>query len=136
MNHASCQWLQDKEYNGKALKAKANVRPNSLHNARIAQASTAEEHVIAIVASGISLSSFFHTIEPSCLSVDEILVAFEYWERLKAYENEKKEYAKVLKAKSVEDKAKAIIVMNKSTYNKTEILAILHWKLGDEYNTH
>ncbi len=33
------------------------------------------------------------------LSVDEIFVAFEYRERLKAYENEKKEYAKVLKAK-------------------------------------
>jgi hypothetical protein len=55
---------------------------------------------------------------------------------LKAYENEKKEYAKVLKAKSVEDKAKAVIALNKSTYNKAEILAILRWKLGDEYNTH
>jgi hypothetical protein len=32
---------------------------------------------------------------------------------LKAYENEKKEYTKVLKAKSVEDKAKAIIALNK-----------------------
>jgi hypothetical protein len=128
--------LQEKGYNGKALKAKANVRPNSLHNTRIAQASTAEEHVKAIVASGISLSSLFHTIGPSCLSVDEIFVAFEYRERLKAFENKKKEYAKVLKAKSVEEKAKAIIPLNKSTYNKTEILAILHWKLGDEYNTH
>jgi hypothetical protein len=36
----------------------------------------------------------------------------------------------------VEDKAKAIIALNKSTYNKNEILAILFWKLGDEYNTH
>jgi hypothetical protein len=53
LNHASCQWLQEKGYNGKALKAKANVRPNSLHNAQIAQASTAEECVKAIVASGI-----------------------------------------------------------------------------------
>jgi hypothetical protein len=70
------------------------------------------------------------------LSVDEIFVAFEYRERLKAYENEKKEYAKVLKAKSVEDKAKAMIALNKSTYNKTEILAILRWKLGEAYNTH
>jgi hypothetical protein len=136
LNHASCQWLQDKGYYGKALKAKANVWPNSLHNTQIAQASTAEEHVKAIVASAISLSSLFHTIGPSCLSVDEIFVAFEYRERLKAFENEKKEYAKVLKAKSVEEKAKAIIALNKSTYITTEILAILHWKLGDEYNNH
>jgi hypothetical protein len=99
LNHASCQWLQEKGYNAKALKAKANVRPNSLNNTRIAQASSAEERVKAIVASGILLSSLFHTIGPSCLSVDEIFVAFEYRERLKAYENEKKEYAKVLKAK-------------------------------------
>jgi hypothetical protein len=90
LNHASCQWLQNKGYNGKALKAKANVWPNLLHNTRIAQASTAEERVKAIVASGISLSSLFHTIGPSCLSVDEIFVAFEYRERLKAFENKKR----------------------------------------------
>jgi hypothetical protein len=41
--HASCQWLQEKGYNGKALKAKANVQPNSMHNAQIRHASTAEE---------------------------------------------------------------------------------------------
>ena len=73
---------------------------------------------------------------PSCLNVDEIFVEFEYQERLKAYDNEKKEYANVLNAKSVEVKAKAFFTLNKSTYNKFEILAILHWKLGDEYNTH
>lgn len=60
LNHASCQWLSEKGYNGKALKAKANVRPNSLQNTRIAQASTMEERVKAIVASGISLSSILY----------------------------------------------------------------------------
>jgi hypothetical protein len=92
LNHASCQWLQNKGYNGKALKAKANVRPNSLHNTQIAQASTAEERVRAIVASGISLSSLFHTIGPSCLSVDEIFVAFEYRERLKTKKRNTQRY--------------------------------------------
>lgn len=58
LNHASCQWLQEKEYNGKYFKAKANVRPNTLHNTRVV-ASTTEEHVQAIVASRISLSSLF-----------------------------------------------------------------------------
>ncbi len=133
LNHESCQWLQEKVYNGKALKVKANVRPTSLHSTRIAQASTAEDHVKAIFVSGISLSSIFHTIEPTCLGVNEIFVRFEYRERLKGYENEKN--AKVLKAKSLEDKSKALIALNKSTYNMTEILAILCWKLGDEYST-
>ncbi len=36
----------------------------------------------------------------------------------------------------MEDKAKALIALNKSTYNNGEILTILHWKLGDEYNIH
>jgi hypothetical protein len=136
LNHASCQWLSEKGYNGKALKAKANVRPNSLQNTRIAQASTMEERVKAIVASGISLSSLFYTIGPSCLSVDEIFVAFEYREMMKSFEAEKKEYAKVLKVKAVQDKAKEILALNKATYNKSEILSILRWKLGEEFNNH
>jgi hypothetical protein len=74
----------------RALKAKVNVQLNSLHNAQIAQASTAEEHVKAIVASRISLSSFFHNVGQSFWSVDEIFVVFEYRERLKAYENKKR----------------------------------------------
>jgi hypothetical protein len=36
----------------------------------------------------------------------------------------------------VEEKVKAIIALSKSTYNKSVILAILSWMLGDEYNTH
>ncbi len=63
LNHASCQWLQEKGYNGKALKAKANVWPNSLHNTQIAQASSAKEHVKAIVAIGILLSSLSKLFE-------------------------------------------------------------------------
>jgi len=125
LNHASCQWLLDKGYNAKALKIKANVRPNNLLESRIAATSTVEERVKAIVASGISLSSLFHTIGPTCLSVDEIFIAFEYRELMKSYKNEKKEYAKVQKLKGAEDKAKALLALNKSTYNKSEILTIL-----------
>jgi len=81
--------------------------------------------VKAIVASGISLSLLFHTIGPTCQSVDEIFIAFEYRELMKSYKNEKKEYAKVQKLKGAEDKAKALLALNKNTYNKSEILTIL-----------
>ncbi len=74
LNHASYQWLLEKGYNAKALKIKANVRPNNLLESRIAAASTVVEHVKATVASGISLSLLFHTIGPTCLSVDEIFI--------------------------------------------------------------
>jgi hypothetical protein len=53
-------WLQEKGYNGTAFKVKANVRPNTLHNTCIAQASTAEEHVKATVAGRIPLSSLLY----------------------------------------------------------------------------
>jgi len=136
LNHASCQWLLEKGYNAKALKIKANVQPNNLLESKIAAGSTVEECVKAIVASGISLSSLFHTIGPTGLSVDEIFIAFEYHELMKSYENEKKEYAKKQILKGVEDKAKALRALNKSTYNKSEILTILRWKLGAEFNNH
>ena len=52
-----------------------------------------------IVASGISLSLLFHTIGPTCQSVDEIFIAFEYRELMKSYENEKKKNCKSAKIK-------------------------------------
>jgi hypothetical protein len=55
--------------------------------------------VKAIVASGISLSLLFHTIGPTCQSVDEIFIAFEYRELMKSYENEKKKNCKSAKIK-------------------------------------
>jgi len=55
---------------------------------------------------------------------------------MKLYENDKKEYGKGQKLKIVEDKAKALLALNKSTYNKTEILSILRWKLGVDFNNH
>lgn len=51
-----------------------------LQNTHTAQGSTTEVHVKTSFASGISL---FYTLGPSCLIVDEILVAFQYHEHLK-----------------------------------------------------
>jgi hypothetical protein len=49
-----------------------------------------EQLVKEIVRGGISLSSLFYTVGPQCLSADEIFIAYEYRERLKLYEAEKR----------------------------------------------
>jgi hypothetical protein len=136
LNHASCKWLDEQGYNGKALRINANVRPRTLQNTRVPKDAPLEVRVKAMVASGISLSSLFYTIGPTCLSVDEIFVAFEYRERERLFAVEKKEYERVLKKKEIEDKAKAVIDQNKSTYTKTELLTVLKWKLGDDFSNH
>jgi hypothetical protein len=41
-------------------------------------------------------------------------------------------HLKITKQKEVEDKAKALLSENRS-YNKSELQAILHWKLRDAY---
>ena len=74
---------------------------------------TPEQCVKALVKAGISLPSLFHTVGPTCLSVDEIFQAFEYHEFLKCYTEEKKKYDKQeLKQKDIEDKAKALLSNN------------------------
>jgi len=80
LNHASCKWLDEHGFNGKALKINGNVRPRTLTNTRVPKDAPLEVCIKAMVASGISLSSLFYTIGPSCLSVDEIFIAFEYRE--------------------------------------------------------
>jgi len=54
-----------------------------------------EQRVKEIVRGGISLSSLFYTVGPTCLSSDEIFLAFEYRERLKLYEKEKKDKVRI-----------------------------------------
>jgi hypothetical protein len=78
LNHASCKWLDEHGFNGKALKINGNVQPRTLTNTRVPKDEPLEVRIKAMVASSISLSSLFYTIGPSCLSVDEIFIAFEY----------------------------------------------------------
>ena len=136
LNHASCKWLDEHGFNGKALKINGNVRPRTLTNTRVPKDAPLEVRIKAMVASGISLSSLFYTIGPSCLSVDEIFIAFEYREREKQFNVEKREYEKVLKKKEIEDKAKSVLAQNKTTYTKSELTAILKWRLGDNFTEH
>jgi hypothetical protein len=42
----------------------------------------------------------------------------------------------VVKKKELEDKAKAVLDQNKNTYMKTELLTVLKWKLGNDFNNH
>ncbi len=136
LNHASCKWLDEHGFNGKALKINGNVRPRTLTNTGVPKDAPLEVRIKARVASGISLSSLFYTIGPSCLSVDEIFIAFEYREREKQFNVEKREYEKVLKKKEIEDKAKSVLAQNKTTYTKSELTAILKWRLGDNFTEH
>jgi hypothetical protein len=85
-----------------------------------------------MVASGISLSSLFYTIGPSCLSVDEIFIAFESRKRENQFTIEKREYEKLLEKKEIKDKAKSALAQNKIAYTKIELPAILKWSLGDK----
>jgi hypothetical protein len=88
LNKASCARLNEMGYNGGELIAKVNRRPKNL-TSRLTAAAPLEQRMKEIVRSGISLSSLFHTVGPTCLSSDEIFLAFEYRERLKLYEKEK-----------------------------------------------
>jgi hypothetical protein len=66
------------------------------------------------------------------LSLEEIFLAFEYCECLQLHGIKKKAHLKITSQKEIEDKAKALLSENRS-YNKSELQALLHWKLGDAY---
>lgn len=131
VNRMACNFLNEQGYNGGELFAKVNRRPKSLEN-RLPKDAPLEQRVKEIVRGGISLSSLFYTVGPQCLSADEIFIAFEYRERLKLYEAEKKERAVIDKKKKLEDGAKALLALQKETYLKGELQTLLHWKLGPE----
>ena len=128
-NKASCNWLIEQGYNGGELQSKVNRRPKSLQS-RLPSDASLEERIKAIVSGGVSLSSLFYTVGPTCLSTDEIFMAFEYRERLKQHEVDKKKMAAVEKDKALEDKAKAILALQKPHHTKPELETLLKWKLG------
>jgi hypothetical protein len=59
-----------------------------------------------MVSSGISLSSLLYTIDPTCRSVNEIFVTFEYCEHGKLFAIEKKEYEMVFKKRRLKTRQK------------------------------
>jgi hypothetical protein len=129
LNKAACARLSESGYNGSELLAKVNRRPKSLAS-RLPRNAPLEERVKEIVRGGISLSSLFYTVGPQCLSSDEIFLAFEYRERLKLYEKEKKTRSELDKKKALQDKAKALLDLQKENYLKPELQSLLQWKLG------
>jgi hypothetical protein len=113
LTHASCQWLEECGYNAKTLKINGNIRPRTLANTRIPKDAPLEVHIKVMVSSGISSSSLFYTIGPTCLSVDEIFVRFEYRERGKLFAVEKKEYERVLKRRTLKTRQKLFLPRTK-----------------------
>ena len=73
LNKASCARLNEMGYNGGELIAKVNRQPKNL-TSRLTAAAPLEQRVKEIVRSGISLSSLFYTVGPTCLSSDEIFL--------------------------------------------------------------
>jgi len=100
---------------------------------RLTAAAPLEQRMKEIVRGGISLSSLFNTVGPTCLSSDEIFLAFEYRERLKLYEKEKKTRSEFNKMKALQDKAKGFLDLRKENNLKAELQFILQWKLGSEW---
>jgi hypothetical protein len=136
LNHAFCSWLTEHGYNEVGLKAKANTRSRSLHNQRVAADVSVEQRVKAMVFHGINLSSLLNTIGPTCLSTDEIFIAFEYRDHLKVYTVQKKESAFISKKRETQEKAKELMTLNKRTCMVGDFQLLLRWKLGDRYAEH
>jgi len=89
-NEQACTILDKFGFNRDTLCIKARRKAHNLLENRISKAATVEEHVKAIVKSGITLSSLFFTIGPNLLSTNEIFQAFEYKASLSKCKEEKK----------------------------------------------
>ncbi len=103
-----------------------------IYGLRLSKDDSIEGRVKAIVKSGITLNCLFYTNGPTCLSTDEIFMAFEYHERLKEYEVAKRGPKVFQKKKELEEKAKRLLALNKLTYNMQEKQLLLCWRLGEE----
>jgi hypothetical protein len=77
-------------YNADSFMAKARRKAHNLVH-RLSKQTSEEERVIALAKSGISLSSIFFVVGPSCLSADEIFKAIEYKKKLELWDTACKE---------------------------------------------
>ncbi len=87
-------------YNGRCLQITLRQRPEGLLQ-RLPTNTTAEDRIKALVNSGISLGSIFHTIGPSCLSTDEMFQAMEFKELLARHKKALSEYSVLEKRRAM-----------------------------------
>jgi hypothetical protein len=81
-------------YNADSFVVKARRKSHNFMQSLSKQTSE-EESVISLANSGISLSSIFFIVGPSCLSTDEIFRAIEYKKKLELWEKACKEREKI-----------------------------------------
>jgi hypothetical protein len=97
---------------------------------RLSEQTTEEERVIALVKSGISLSSILFSVSPKYLSTDEIFKAIQYKKMLEAWEKSTKERKKLVDERALHEKARA--VESKGTKTKPDHEKLLRWNMGAE----
>jgi hypothetical protein len=114
-------------YNADSFVVKARRKAHNLVQ-RLSKQTSEEERVIALAKSGISLSSIFFVVGPSCLSTDEIFKAIEYMKKLELWETACKEREKIKSEEKLHEKG--IQAMGKETKKKRHNKDVLHWKMG------
>ncbi|MGH7955114.1 MAG: hypothetical protein ACREOZ_04055, partial [Gloeomargaritales cyanobacterium] len=76
-NENACLALTREGFNGSALRVTLRKKARTLAS-RLPRDANPEDRVNAIVKNGITLSSLFHTVGPTCVSSDEVFIANEY----------------------------------------------------------
>jgi hypothetical protein len=114
-------------YNADSFVVKSRRKAHNLVQ-RLSKQTSEDEGVIAFAKSGISLSSIFFVVEPSCLGTDEIFKAIEYENKLELWETAWKEREKFKSEEKLHEKG--IQAMGKETKKKRNYEDILRWKMG------
>jgi hypothetical protein len=126
-NKIVCAHLNSMGYNADSFVVKARRKAHNLVQ-RLSRQTSEEERVIALAKSGISLSSIFFVVGPSCLSTDEIFKAIEYKKKLELWETACKERDKIKSEEKLHEKG--IQAMGKETKKKRHYEDVLRWKMG------
>jgi hypothetical protein len=93
-NKIVCAHLNSMGYNADSFMVKARRKAHNLVQ-RLSKQTSEEERVTALAKSGISLSSIFFVVGPSCLSTDKNFKAIEYKKKLELWETACKEREKI-----------------------------------------
>jgi hypothetical protein len=86
-NKMVCAHLNSMGYNADICVVKVRRKAHNLVQ-RLSTQTSAEEHIIALEKSGISLSSIFFVVGQSCFSTDEIFKDIEYKNNLELWETD------------------------------------------------
>jgi hypothetical protein len=111
-NKIVCAHLNSMGYNADSFVVKALRKAHNLVQGLSKQKSE-KECVIALAKSGISISSIFFVVGPSCLSTDKIFKAIEYKKKLELWETSCKERQNIKSEEKLHEKG--IQAMGKET---------------------